>query len=148
MKFLEQNWRGLTVFVLGAATVLAAIFLLDTCADAGKFVQTANGQQMHMACTWTERAVIGLGGLIAVVGLIMTFWKEAARALSLSTVASGALMLSIPLWLIPTCKSAMMVCNQSLKPGVLVLSGLIMVAGVAGSIKLARTESSQTHRMA
>jgi len=142
MRFLEQNWRGLTLLVLGAGTVLAAIFLLDTCADAGKFLTTNNGATVHMGCTWTERAVMGLGGLIGLVGLITIFWKDAARALSLSTVGAGALMLATPLWLIPTCKMAMMTCNQSLKPGVLILSGLIMVAGLVGSIKLVRGEGA------
>lgn len=138
MKFLSGNWRGLAILALGVVTVLAAVFFLDACADAGKFITTSNGGQVHMGCTWTKRAVIGVGGLTAVIGLIMIWMKESARALSLAAGAAGLLMLAIPLWLIPTCKNAMMPCNMSLKPGALLLGGLVAVVGLVGAIKLAR----------
>ncbi|HLN61195.1 MAG TPA: DUF4418 family protein [Symbiobacteriaceae bacterium] len=147
MKFLNNNWRGLTVFALGVATVLVTIFFLDSCADAGHFVKTANGMDMHMGCTWTQRAVIGLGGLTAVFGLIMMAMKEAARGLSLAAFATGALVIATPLWLIPTCKNAMMTCNLSLKPGALVLGGLILVAGLAGGLRFARGEGAGQARL-
>lgn len=143
MTFLTTNWRGLSVFTLGVATVLAAIFLLDNCADAGKLLQTANGAEVHMACTWTERAVLGLGGLTAVFGLLMIFFRDAVQGLSLGALATGALMVATPLWLIPTCKNAMMICNMSLKPGVLIFGGLIALVGLVGALKFARAGASR-----
>jgi hypothetical protein len=100
-----------------------------------------------MGCTWTKRAVEGIGGLVAVMGLVMIFMKEAARALSLVAAAAGLLMIATPLWLIPTCKNAMMTCNMSLKPGVLIFGGLIALAGLAGSLKFARAAGAGSARL-
>lgn len=138
MRSLSNHWRGLTAVVLGLGTVLGAHFFLDTCADAGHLISMMGGKTMHMGCTWTERAIIGVGGLVAVMGLIMIWMREAARALSLAVAAAGILMIVIPVWLIPTCANATMVCNLSLKPGALALGGTVFLAGVAGAVKLAR----------
>jgi hypothetical protein len=138
MQFLNRNWRGLMVFGLGAATLLAAIFLLHNCADTGHLVKLANGTETDMACTWTKRAVEGIGGLVAIMGLVMLWIKESARAISLVAAAAGLLMVATPLWLIPTCKNAMMTCNLSLKPGTLILGGVIALAGLVGALRFAR----------
>lgn len=143
MKFLSNNWRGLFVLTLGVATVLVGLFVLQSCADAGHFVKSANGMDMHMGCTWTKRAVLALGGLTAVTGLVMLVYRQAAQALSLISLAIGALMIATPLWLIPTCKNAMMTCNLSLKPGTLIFGGLILIAGVAGALRFVRADRSR-----
>ncbi|HWI53430.1 MAG TPA: DUF4418 family protein [Symbiobacteriaceae bacterium] len=140
MKSLSENWRGLSVFLLGALTVALALTVLHVCGDEGHMVKTATGTEIAMRCTWTRMAVVGTGGLVALVGLIMLFAREAARALSLVATVGGALIIATPLWLIPTCASAMMVCNQSFKPGALVLGGLIAVVGIAGSLTFTRSE--------
>jgi hypothetical protein len=147
MTFFTNNWRGLTMFVLGSATVLLALFVFDSCGDTGKMIATASGGQAHMACHWTERAVIGLGGLTAVLGLIMLMFKDAAQGLSLGAFATGALMLATPIWLIPTCKMATMICNLSLKPGALVMAGLIAVAGLVGAIRSKRADGANRAQM-
>jgi hypothetical protein len=144
MTFLSNNWRGLAVFALGAATVLAAVFLLHSCADEGHFMTMGNGMQANMGCTWTERAVIGTGGLVAVIGLIMMVMRQSARALSLVAAAAGLLMIGTPLWLIPTCVNPMMACNLSLKPGTLLLGGLTAIVGLVGALKLQRAGASGT----
>lgn len=136
MSYVSENWRGLAALFLGVGTVMACHYFLDTCADTGTFATLANGSQVHMVCSWSERATEGVGGLIAIMGLISLFMKQSARALSLAMAASGVLMILIPLVLIGTCKSPMMACNLSLKPGVLVLSGLITVVGLVGAGKL------------
>lgn len=138
MKFLSNNWRGLSILTLGVATVVAAVFFLDSCGDAGKMLTTTQGTQVPMRCHWTEQAVIGLGGLLGVIGFLMIWMKESARGLSLAAAAAGVLMVATPLWLLPTCGNAMMICNMSLKPGVLLLGGLIAIVGVVGAIRMAR----------
>jgi hypothetical protein len=139
MNFFARNWRGLLAMALGVATVVATTFFLHACADEGHFAKLANGMEMHMGCTWTERAVTGIGGLVAVVGILMIVMREAVRALSLTTLAAGALMIITPIWLIPTCKNPTMPCNLSLKPGTLLLGGLIVLAGLAGALKFTRS---------
>ena len=136
MTYLQRNWRGLLAIVLGLVTVLGAHYMLDVCADAGKAINTAQGMQVPMRCSWTERAVEGTGGLIALIGLIMTFSRESVRGLSLAVSGAGLLMLITPIWLIPTCDMASMTCNLSFKPGTMLLGGLIAIAGLVMSIRL------------
>lgn len=139
MTVLTQRWRGLMMFLLGMATVVGTLFM-DSCADAGHYATLANGMQIHMGCTWTERAVLGLGGLVMVIGVIMLAAFPVARYLSMAGAAAGVLLLATPLWLIPTCANPMMPCNMSLKPGSLLLGGLITLGGLVGSVQLRRTQ--------
>lgn len=140
MQFLTKNWRGLAIFGLGALTVVLAATVLHVCADEGHFMTMQNGMPAKMACTWTKRAVIGTGGLVAIMGLLMIWLRQAEQALSLAALGAGALIIATPLWLIPTCANPMMTCNMVFKPGALVLGGLIALMGLAGSLKFARGE--------
>lgn len=147
MAILTQRWRGLLVFLLGTAVVVSTLFL-DTCADAGHFMTTASGMQTHMRCTWTERAILGVGGLVMVIGIIMLLAQPAARLLSMPSAAAGVLLLATPLWLIPTCGNPSMPCNLSLKPGSLLLGGLVTLVGLVGAVQLKRAEhTSGTERV-
>jgi len=141
MAAVALRWRGLLILLLGAATV-AGTLVLDTCADAGHFATMASGMQAPMRCTWTERAVLGIGGLVMVIGLIMTAAHQAARLISAVAVASGVLLLVVPMWLIPTCANPAMPCNLSLKPGVLLVGGLITLGGLAGAVRVRRAEGA------
>lgn len=142
MSVLSRNWRPILFIVLGLTTVFSAHYFLDTCADAGHFMTTAKGMQVHMGCTWTERAVMGVGGLVAFMGLVMLFAREAVRGLSMAIAGAGLLMILIPVWLIPTCASPTMVCNLSLKPGSLLLGGIVLLMGLIASLQLRRLDSS------
>ncbi|MFZ5824513.1 MAG: DUF4418 family protein [Bacillota bacterium] len=142
MSALSRNWRPLLFIVLGLTTVFGAHFFLDTCAEAGHFMTTAKGMKVHMGCTWTERAVMGVGGLVALMGLIGLFVKEAVRGLSMAIAGAGILMILIPVWLIPTCANPAMTCNLSLKPGSLLLGGIVTLVGLVASLRLQRLDSS------
>lgn len=144
MNALIRNWRPLLFIALGLTTIFGAHFFLDTCADAGHFMTTAKGMQVHMGCTWTERGVMGVGGLVAFMGLVLLFAREAARGLSLAVAGAGVLMILIPVWLIPTCASPMMVCNLSLKPGSLLLGGVVTLAGLISAFQLRRLDAAGT----
>jgi|GEM_PF-1987059 len=139
MAFLTQRWRGLLVLLLGMAVVVSTLFL-DTCADAGHYMTTASGMQVPMKCTWTERAILGIGGLVMVMGIIMLAAHPVARYLSMPSAAAGILLLATPLWLIPTCGNPSMPCNLSLKPGSLLLGGLVTLGGLAGAVQFRRAE--------
>ncbi|HWI60879.1 MAG TPA: hypothetical protein VNT75_03475, partial [Symbiobacteriaceae bacterium] len=65
MKFLTDNWRGLTIFALGALTVVLALTMLHVCGDEGHMVKTATGSEIAMRCTWTRAGVVGIAGLVA-----------------------------------------------------------------------------------
>ena len=138
MNVITRNWRGLLVVTLGVATLLSTHYLLHSCADTGVFLTTMKGASVPMRCSWTERAVQGVGGLVALLGVLMVWLRESTRGLSLAVAASGLLMFLTPIWLIPTCDSPMMNCNLSLKPGAMLLGALITIAGLASAISVRR----------
>lgn len=142
MRRFTRNWRGVLFLTLGVAVVLAAHFVLDVCGDAGHMLETAKGTQVAMRCSWSERAIEGIGGLVAIMGVIMLFAPKAARTLSLATAFAGLLMLLVPIWLIPTCMSPTMVCNLSFRPGAILLSSLVVLAGLVGVLNLNRMGES------
>lgn len=124
--------------VLGVGSVLLATFVLKDCADVGHMMKTASGMSAPMRCFYTERAVDLVGGLVTVLGLIMLWQRDAARALSLGVAAAGLFMIAVPLWLLPTCPDPMMMCNMSLKPGAIILGALITVVGVVAGVQSRR----------
>jgi len=134
VNVIMRNWRGLLVVALGVATLLSSHYLLHSCADTGVFMTTMKGASVPMRCSWTERAVQGIGGLAALLGVLMIWLRESTRGLSLAVAASGLLMFLTPIWLIPTCDSPMMNCNMSLKPGAMLLGALIAIAGLAAAV--------------
>lgn len=139
MTVFAKRWRGLLVLVLGLATVVAAQALLDVCGDAGHMLETATGAKVPMRCHWSEQAVKGVGGLVAGIGLVMLLARaEAQRALSAVTALAGLLIVLIPLWLIPTCTMATMLCNLSFRPGAILLGALVVLAGLLGMISWKR----------
>lgn len=135
MRFWNRSGRGLVILVLGVGAILSAHYLLHSCADGGRFLTTASGAQIAMRCSWTERAVQGVGGLTAVIGLLMIWWHQAARGLALAASATGVLMMIIPVWLIPTCGTPTMICNLSLKPGAILMGGVVTLVGAALSLR-------------
>lgn len=141
MNMFSRNWRPILFMVLGLTTIFSAHFFLDTCADAGHFMTTAKGMKVHMGCTWTERAVMGVGGLVAFMGLVMLIAREAVRGLSMAIAGAGILMILIPVWLIPTCANPTMTCNLSLKPGSLLLGGIVTLMGLVASLRLRQLDS-------
>lgn len=141
MNVLTRNWRPLLFIVLGLSAVLAAHYLLDVCGDHGHFLEMGT-KQIPMRCHWSERAFQGLGGLVAVLGVAMLFSKNFVRGLSLAAAGVGGLMIATVLWLVPTCGTATMVCNLSFKPGALTFAGVIILAGLIGSLELRRLDSA------
>ena len=136
MNWVTKNWRGLLVLALGLVVLGATHYVLNSCEDVGRLMKTSMGTEVPMRCSWTERAVEGMGGLVAGFGLFMLLAPGFARALSLAAGFTGVLMFVTPIWLIPTCADAMMTCNLSLKPGTLLLAALITVVGLAGSLRI------------
>lgn len=143
MTFLSRTWRPLLFILLGLGAVFAAHQLLDTCFDHGHHMALANGNEAPMRCHWSERAFQGVGGLVAFIGLAMLLFPDAARGLSLAAAGAGALMTIIPVWLVPTCRMATMVCNLSYKPGAMVFGGVVAAAGLIASFQMQRVGQSR-----
>lgn len=141
MNVLSRNWRPLLFIVLGLSAVLAAHYLLDVCGDDHHAMEGA----MHsvMSCHWSERVFQGLGGLVAFLGVAMLFSQKLVRGLALAAAGVGGLMIASILWLVPTCNMATMTCNLSFKPGALTFAGIIILAGLIGSLELRRLDAAE-----
>lgn len=82
----------------------------------------------YMACHWTAQASLGIGIVIALLGLLAFFVSTKVRAgLSLAVVLVGALEIAIVTKLIGVCGMAMMHCHSVTRPTLLVLSVLAIV---------------------
>lgn len=81
-----------------------------------------------MACYYTGRAAVGIGLVIAVLGIIALFVKENVRiGLNIAVVVNALLMLAVTTFLIGVCKSPMMHCASVMRPTLIVLSVLALV---------------------
>lgn len=142
------DWRPLLFIVLGVGAVLASHFFLHTCQDHGHMVELANGATMPMRCHWSERAFQGVGALVAFAGLVLFFFPDAARGLSLAVAGAGLLMIIIPMWLVPTCAMPGMICNLSFKPGAYLTGGITVLSGLVGTLRLRRLDVAEGERSA
>ncbi len=119
--------------VLGAIFVILALVVgilpqFSDCQSQGKAITLANGKTIPMKCHWTAKAEMGVAvPLVAVGGMtLFTRRKESKRVLALVGVLLGALVISLPTWLIGVCTSDMP-CNTIMRPA-LILTGIIIVA--------------------
>jgi len=144
----SRDWRPLLFIVLGAGAVLASHYLLHTCGDAGHMVDTASGGMVPMRCHWSERAFQGVGALVALIGLCAYLFPDSVRGLSLAVAGAGVLMISIPLWLVPTCAMPGMVCNLSFRPGAILIGGITVLAGLVGSLRFQALNAAGVERSA
>lgn len=83
---------------------------------------------MHMTCFYTARAELGIGVVIAALGLIGLFVAPKIRVgLSIAIAAVAALALAVPTVLIGVCPGGMMHCHMIALPTLIVLSVLAIV---------------------
>ena len=80
-----------------------------------------------MACYYTSRVAIGIGVVIAILGIIALFVKEHVRAgLNIAVIINSLFMIATT-FLIGVCKSPMMHCTSVMRPTLIVLSVLALV---------------------
>jgi len=133
--------------VLGAVMVVAALVLaiapvFTDCQSDGKWLTTANGKQVSMKCHWTGIAEIAaaiplaIGGLYALLGGRR---KETTRLAAIVGVASGAVAILLPTFLIGTCGSATMTCNLLMRP-ILLSAGIVAIVASTALFFVARDQ--------
>jgi len=122
---------GIVITVLGLLIVLAPT-LLPVCQG---LLELANGRQVPMRCHWTARAEMLLGVLVLIVGLMIAFLKtpEGRQRLHHQVAILGAAIILTPLFIIPTCDNPDMACNVATKPALIILGGIVLLVGLAGS---------------
>jgi hypothetical protein len=99
-----------------------------------------------MACHWAEQAVFGIGLVLLVLSLVMTFAFKDGKTksgIALSLEAIAALALVMPNHLISLCMMNTMRCHAVMKPAVIIISILIILCGMAACI-LHRKEDTES----
>lgn len=115
----NKLFASIPAIVFGVLIAIAPLTFAKVCASEGG---------MHMACYYTGRAALGIGVVIAVLGIISLFVSEQVRAgLNIAIIVNALLMLAVPTFLIGVCKSPMMHCASVTRPTLIVLSVLAAV---------------------
>lgn len=115
----NKLFASIPSIILGILIAIAPLTFAKVC-------QTEGG--MHMACYYTGRAALGIGLVIAVLGIVALFVKENVRiGLSIAVIVNSLLMIAVPTFLIGVCKSSMMHCASVTRPTLIVLSVLALV---------------------
>ena len=111
------------------------IFALSMLAAIGS--QTFLGACVHAdgsfgACHWACRAVLGEGGLLAVLSLMALALKRERAGLYLAMLPASLLGLLTPGTLIALCKAPTMRCRMLTQPAMLVLFGIMLLTSLVG----------------
>ncbi len=122
--------KGLSVLLIVLAIGIGVIPLFTDCLSQGKSLTLQDGRTMPMKCHWTAIAEVGVGITLGLTGLLMLFSqrKETDRSLSVMGIAAGALAILFPTVLIGVCANAAMLCNMIMRPTLVTLGTLAIVA--------------------
>jgi hypothetical protein len=122
---------GTTAAALGLLLALGPQFLFKVCPiTAG----------MIMKCHWSAQAEIGVGALIAALGMALIFFANPKTRLGLGIgiFLSAALALLVPHGLIGGCPMHSMACRKIAFPSITVISILLLIGSGLYSLYLAR----------
>ncbi len=128
---------GIGAILSGLLISLGPQFIFKACEP------TAEGK--WMACHWTVQAELGIGLLIAVLGvLLLVFQSQKIRfGLSVAIVLAGVLAVLFPTVLIGGCAMKTMTCRSVTFPALEAI-GVLTIAGFAvNSIYLLRAEGNR-----
>ena len=135
--------RALAVIsgVFGLLIAIVPQFLLPVCSAS---IETKAGRFIPMKCFWTGRAELAVGALIILVSILLFLSRNKSATLYLYIVLTGlgVVALLLPTHLIGVCMSPTMPCRVGTLPGLIVLSGLVVVIGLVG-VALALRKDAQ-----
>jgi hypothetical protein len=122
---------GAAAIVLGLLIAFGPQFLFKVCEPMG---------ENFMRCHWTAQAEIGVGALIAALGIALTLFAAPKTRLGLviGITLSGILALLIPHVLIGGCAMESMQCRKIAFPSITVISILLLIGSGFYTAYLAR----------
>ena len=114
---------SLVVVVLGLLIALGPQFLFKTCAPHSS---------TYPLCHWSARAELGMGMLIAALGICLFVFDDPKTqiGLTIGVFLSSILVIGIPFALIGGCKGADMDCKRFAFPALLVEGIILLVFSI------------------
>jgi hypothetical protein len=132
----NRIFSGAATAVLGLLIALGPQFLFKVCpVSAG----------MIMKCHWSAQAEIGVGALIAALGIALIVFANPKTRLGLSVgvFLSGVLALLVPHALIGGCPMHSMACRKVAFPSITVISILLLIGSGFYILSLARKKEAR-----
>jgi hypothetical protein len=122
---------GGAVIVFGLLIALGPQFLFKVCPVM---------EGMIMKCHWSAQAEIGVGALIAAlgIGLIVFAHPKIRLGLTIGVLLSAVLALLVPHALIGGCPGHSMACRKIAFPAITVISILLLMSAAFNGLYLAR----------
>jgi hypothetical protein len=132
--------RVLAILIVILAILIGVVPFFFNCEHDGKALTLADGRQVPMKCYWTARASLVVAILVLALGLLLAFSRqqETRRALALLGAIAGVLVILLPTWLIGVCQHPGASCNLVMKPALILMGILVIVASVAGLVLSSR----------
>jgi Domain of unknown function (DUF4418) len=134
-----------TTGTTGAMGATTATTMAGATGSGSTMAATSKGMKVPMKCFYSAKAAIGFAIPIGILGVLLFFArrKETTRMLAIMGIVLSGVTMAIPT-LVGTCGSASAICNEVLKPtmilaggAVLVLSALMLVLGGRGRASIA-----------
>jgi hypothetical protein len=122
---------GAGAIIFGLLIALGPQFLFRVCPVMGDTI---------MKCHWSAQAEIGVGALIAALGIALVFFADprVRLGLTIGIFLSGILVLLVPHALIGGCANHTMPCRKIAFPSLTVLSMLLLITSALNALYLAR----------
>lgn len=115
------------VVILGVLIAAGPQYLFHVCSETAMSTSP---------CIYTGKAEIGVGAVLAVLGLIALLSKnrDLNRGLYIGALLTSVLALLIVLVLIGVCSSSAMTCNKEALPGLTIVGAVAVVVSLAGIV--------------
>ena len=137
MKNAFTRWISGALFAaLGLLIAIGPQTIFKPC--AGLLELLPGNRFVPMKCHWSGIAEIGIGGVIAILGLLLLFFSQAQIrfGMSLAQAALGITAVLIPTRLIGTCAAPTMRCNILMRPMLLAAGCLVITVSAVNVLLL------------
>ena len=114
------------------AIIILALSMLAAIGSQTFLGACVHGDGSFGACHWACRAVLGEGGLLAVLSLMALALKRERAGLYLAMLPASLLGLLTPGTLIALCKAPTMRCRMLTQPAMMILFGATLLASLVG----------------
>ncbi len=114
----------------------------DVTKDDGDKSSMEMSSNMVMTCHWTARAELGIGFVIAILGVLLIVLQSAQIRIGIhiSLTLNGILALLIPNTLIGVCKHPHSQCHSLTLPALTILSIVVILAAIINVIYLYKSQ--------